>query len=110
VEWFETCIEAIKRECHEEIGVKVEVDRLLTVVDHIVRESGVHWVSLEYLVHINDGNPRNADEKENYELRWFPLDVLPEALTQPSREAVRCIRVAAPPAASARGQTTGVDE
>ncbi len=102
VEWFETCVDAIKRECREEVGVEIEVDRLLTVVDHIVRESGVHWVSLEYLVHITSGKAHNADKKENHELRWFPLDALPERLTQPSREAVQCILPAPLPARSLR--------
>jgi len=92
VEWFETCADAIKRECREEVGVEVEIDRLLTVVDHIVRESGVHWVSVEYLVHATSGHYRNADELENHELRWFALNNLPEALTQPSREAVMCVQ------------------
>lgn len=95
VEWFETCADAIKRECREEVGVEVEIDQLLTVVDHIVRELGVHWVSVEYLVHVTAGNPRNADERENYELRWFPLNALPEALTHPSRAAISCVHPAA---------------
>jgi mutator protein MutT len=90
VELFETCHEAIKRECREEVGVNIEIERFLTVVDHIV--AGVaHWVSVEYLVRIAAGEPRNADAIENEELRWFSLEALPARLTQPSREALDCL-------------------
>jgi 8-oxo-dGTP diphosphatase len=88
VEWFETCADAIKRECREEVGLEVEIDRVLTVVDHIVKNDRAHWVSIEYLCTIASGRPTNADDRENGELRWFPLHALPDQMTQPTREAL----------------------
>jgi 8-oxo-dGTP diphosphatase len=92
VEWFETCADAIRRECREEIGVAVEIDRILTVVDHIVKEDGEHWVSIEYLAKVMSGKETNADIDENREMRWFAMDALPERMTQPTREALRIYR------------------
>jgi mutator protein MutT len=88
VEWFERCSDAIKRECREEVGLTVEIVRLLTVVDHIVPEEGFHWVSIEYLVKIVGGEVGNYARYENADIRWFPLNALPPAVTQPTREAL----------------------
>jgi ADP-ribose pyrophosphatase YjhB (NUDIX family) len=89
VEWFETCADAIRRECREEVGLDVDIDRLLTVVDHIVKDDGAHWVSIEYLVTVTSGEATNANKEENEEVRWFRLDALPDPMTQPTREALR---------------------
>ena len=89
VEWFETCHDAIKRECREELGLEIEVDRLLAVVDHIVKEDRTHWVSMEYLVRVEAGFATNRETKENEDLKWFSLSALPARITEPTREAVR---------------------
>ena len=88
VEWFEKCADAIKRECLEEVGLTVEIVRTLTVVDHIVPDDSSHWVSIEYLVEIVSGTAGNYSSQENADMKWFPLDALPAALTQPTREAL----------------------
>lgn len=88
VEWFEKCADAIKRECREEVGLTVEIVRLLTVVDHILLDEGMHWVSVEYLVKVVGGEAGNYALYENVDTKWFPLDALPSALTQPTREAL----------------------
>jgi len=88
VELFESCEEAIVRECREEVNLSVHVDKLLTIVDHIVREEATHWVAIEYLVTVNSGVATNAEIDENQELKWFPLDRLPERMTQPTRQAL----------------------
>jgi 8-oxo-dGTP diphosphatase len=89
VEWFEKCSDAVKRECLEEVGLTVEVVKLLTVVDHIVPNELSHWVSVEYLVNIISGKAANYSHQENADMKWFPLDALPPALTQPTREALQ---------------------
>ncbi len=92
VEWFETCADAIRRECREEVGLNVEIGRIRTVVDHIVRDDREHWVSIEYLAKVTSGQAMNANQEESEELRWFPVDSLPEHMSQPTREALQCYR------------------
>ena len=92
VEWSETCANAIKRECLEEVGLHVEIVRVLTVVDHIVRQDGAHWVSVEYQCKVISGSATNVDNRENRQVAWFSLSSLPNPLTQPAREALSLIR------------------
>jgi hypothetical protein len=58
------------------------------VVDHIVPDDASHWVSVEYLVDIVSGEAGNYSRRENADMKWFPLDALPLAVTQPTREAL----------------------
>ena len=55
VELGETVREALKREVEEEVGMQVEIDKLLDVVDNIVYDSRgkprFHYVLVDYLVH-----------------------------------------------------------
>ena len=89
VEWFETCVDALRRECREELGVEIDIVRILTVVDHIVKEEGAHWVSIEYLASIADGEVTNACIQENEQVTWFSLDKLPDKLSLPTVAAVQ---------------------
>jgi 8-oxo-dGTP diphosphatase len=88
VEWFETCSDAVKRECMEEVGLSVEIVSLLTVVDYILPNDASHWVSIEYLVRIVSGRAGNYSGLENADIGWFPLNALPPKITQPTREAL----------------------
>ncbi len=88
VEWGERCEDAVCRETLEEVGLTVEVESLLTVVDHITSVDGTHWVSMEYLVRVLKGAASNLSTSENSDIRWFNLSDLPELLTQPSHEAI----------------------
>ena len=90
VEWFETCEDALIRECREEIGAKVKIVKLLTVVDHIVRDEGIHWISSEYLVKLmSPVKISNFEKTESQKMKWFPISHLPEKITLTTREAVK---------------------
>ena len=92
VEWFEKCADAIHRECLEEVGLDVEINKLLTVVDHIVAADAAHWVSLQYLCSVaRDAVPVERDP-ESDEMKWFPIDAVPSHLSQPTRTALDCYR------------------
>jgi mutator protein MutT len=94
VEWFETREEALRRECREEVGIDVVIRGFLTVVDHIVATDHSHWVSCEYLAAIVAGEPAAQDIAEVEQVRWFPLNALPDRITQPTREAIESFRQA----------------
>jgi 8-oxo-dGTP diphosphatase len=112
VEWFETCQDAIRRECLEEVGLTVEVAEFLTVVDHIVAQDAAHWVSLQYLCRVLPGTVAVLDRyglPESDEMRWFPIDAVPTSLSQPTRVAIEHYRNTrsgvAPPGARQRSET-----
>lgn len=93
VDFGETCEDAIRRETFEEVGLIVEVDSFITVVDHITPADGTHWVSIEYLVRVLGGSASNRSQSESSDIGWFGLGELPAMLSQPSREAIEAYLV-----------------
>lgn len=89
VEFFETVEEALKREIQEELGVEIEIVRLLCVSDDIIKEERQHWVSPQYLCKIVKGVPTNREPQMCDEIQWFDLANLPSALTTPTLDGIR---------------------
>ncbi len=81
----ETVVEAAIRECLEETGVRIAVDRLVAVaVTGPVRYSNGDVSS--YLAHTVrarwvDGAPRVGDD-ESSEVAWWPLTALPDGIPE----------------------------
>lgn len=83
VEWFENTEEAVIREAKEEVGLDVEVVRLLKFSNMINQETQSHWVGVQYLCRVVSGEPVNVESDVHEEVKWFSLDDLPEKLTIP---------------------------
>lgn len=88
VEFSETVEDAIRREIKEELGIDIELIRSLGFMDHVMKEEGQHWLSINYLAKIVRGEPKNMEPDKHDEVRWFSLDNLPENLTQTTSEAI----------------------
>ena len=88
IEFFETLEDAIVREVKEEVGVIAEVIDLLGVTNHIIPEEGLHWVTTPFLVKIKEGIPTNLEPQKHLDLRWFPVNNLPENITMTTRKAL----------------------
>ena len=89
VELFETFEEAVKREVKEEIGVEVQVIDLLGICDHIIQNEERHWVSPSFLCRIVKGEPQIMEPTKHLDMRWFPVDNLPEKITITTQDAVK---------------------
>src|SRR6188474_2389410 len=61
VEFMERLEDAVVRELREELGITVEVESLVCVTNHIVRDENAHWVSPVYRVRRVSGVPRNLE-------------------------------------------------
>lgn len=89
LELFETFEEAVKREVKEEIGVEVQVIDLLGICDHIIKNEERHWVSPSFLCKIVRGEPQIMEPTKHLDMKWFPLDNLPEKITITTQDAVK---------------------
>lgn len=88
LEMFELLEHAVVREAKEELGVEIEVIRLMGVCDHIIPEENAHWVAMSYLCKIRSGEPKIMEPDKASDLQWFPLDNLPDHLTITTKKAL----------------------
>jgi len=92
VEFGEKIEDAILREIREEVGVDIELLRLLVVTSHIMPEEGQHWVPATYLAKIKSGEPKNLEPGKISEVKWFNINEVPENLTQPTQESIDALK------------------
>jgi ADP-ribose pyrophosphatase YjhB (NUDIX family) len=78
--------DAIAREVFEELGVTIEVGRLLCVTQ--MMGGTWHWVSPVHRARILSGTPENREPAKHGAIRWWPLDGLPGNLGQAVRDGL----------------------
>lgn len=88
LEMFETLEHAVIREAKEETGTDIKVIKLMGVCDHIIEAENAHWVAMSYLCKIEKGNPTIMEPDKASDMKWFPLDALPEKLTITTKKAL----------------------
>ncbi|MFE7801609.1 NUDIX domain-containing protein [Nocardia sp. NPDC057440] len=75
----ESAAVAAAREAHEEIGIVIDPAGLrLFHVAHVIGSGREARLGLFFEVLRWTGEPVNREPDKCYELRWFPLDALPE--------------------------------
>ena len=85
VEFNEVMETTLQREAKEEIGVDIEVGKLICAVNHILPEEGQHWVAPTFKCRIKEGEPKVVEHHKHDELKWFPLDKMPENLSRATK-------------------------
>lgn len=84
VEPGEAAVAAAVREAREELGIRIAADQLqplCTVHRYLQAGSGAQSpVDFFFLARQWDGTPRLMEPEKACELRWFPLDALPQNL------------------------------
>lgn len=86
VEYGESTEEAIKREINEETGLVVKELELFGVYSKPDRDPRVHTVSVVYICD-TEGEPSSGSDAKN--LRFFPLDSLPEKIAFDHRDIIK---------------------
>jgi len=88
VDFLEAIEDCAIREAAEEVGLKIAIDRLLCITDHLLPDEGQHWVSPAYLGRILGGEVRNCEPEKTQEVGWFASGELPRNLTMTARNAI----------------------
>ena len=80
-----------RREALEEVGVEVEIGRLLCIAETIGL-TDEHWVSPVYRARIRAGEPFNREPDKHAAIGWFALDAAPVPLAVAAQEAIAALR------------------
>lgn len=82
--------EGLKREVQEELGVSCEVDEFITMAADTYGTDGPALMNAYFTVRLRSEAMRPQDDVT--ELRWFPLDSLPENIAfESDRKALRIL-------------------
>jgi len=81
VHFGETREQAIKREIREELGIEIEIIRVLNVADEILKKDKQHWLPTTFLVKIKRGKPKIMEPEKCDEIGWFSLNKIPRNLS-----------------------------
>ena len=87
IEFGERLSDAVIREVQEELGVHLEIKKLLQVCDDLIPEEKQHWVSVLFLCKCY-GVPSNKEPAKCEIVQWFDLNMLPSLLTTPTQTAI----------------------
>ncbi|MFA6255238.1 MAG: NUDIX domain-containing protein [Patescibacteria group bacterium] len=88
VEFDESAPEAVEREVKEETGLIIKVIRTLDFSEKISEDKTTHWVSLGFLAKLISGELKNVEPDKHDEIKWFPLNNLPNGLAENTKKSI----------------------
>lgn len=81
VKFGETREQAVKREMKEELGIEIEIVRVLHTADEILKNDKQHWIPTTFIVKIKKGHPKILEPEKCDQIGWFSLDSLPSPIS-----------------------------
>ncbi|MFF2016182.1 NUDIX domain-containing protein [Paenibacillus sp. NPDC058177] len=89
VDYMETIEHAVIREIREELGLEIEIERLLCVTNHILPAEDVHYVAPTFLANIISGDVQNQEPHALEKVQWFSMQDLPNKITMTTDYALK---------------------
>ncbi|MFE4713951.1 NUDIX domain-containing protein [Paenibacillus sp. NPDC056722] len=89
VDYMETIEHAVIREIREELGLEIEIERLLCVTNHILPAEDVHYVAPTFLANIVSGDVQNQEPHALEKVQWFSMQDLPNKITMTTDYALK---------------------
>lgn len=82
VHFGETREQAVKREIKEELGVDIEIVRILHTTDEILEKDKQHWLPTTFLAKIKRGQtPKILEPEKCDQIGWFSINKLPSPIS-----------------------------
>jgi len=88
VEFGESAEEATKREILEETGIEIEIIKFLEMTQNLNEDKSKHWIALGFLAKHISGEPTNMEPTKHDEVKWIPIDQLPENINIYTKNAI----------------------
>lgn len=85
----ETFEQAAIREVEEEIGIVISPEKLELISIANDRVEDAHFITIGFLLHEFEGEPKIMEPEEITEWQWFDLNNLPEKVFFPSAEILK---------------------
>ncbi|CAH8768823.1 NUDIX domain-containing protein [Paenibacillus dendritiformis] len=105
VDLYETLEDTTVREVMEEVGLHIQVKRLLCTAETIDPGRGEHWISVIFETRVVSGEASNREEGGALQdVRWFPLPKLPDNLASFTWPAIQALRSPGAAAYSGRNE------
>jgi 8-oxo-dGTP diphosphatase len=92
VNFLEAIEDCAIREAYEEVGLKIAIDSLLCITDHILPAEDQHWISPAYLAKAPAGEVLNCEPDKTHDVQWFRYEELPPNLTMTAKNAIEAYR------------------
>ncbi len=89
LDFHETLKDGAARELLEEVGAKIDSDKLkiISISDEMVPDN--HYVTIGFLCEDFEGEPKIMEPEEITEWKWYNLDSLPEKVFSPSAKMIK---------------------
>ena len=84
----ETAKQAAARECREELGIEIPTDQLEFAHLCHNNDSVKTYYHIYFLVQRFDGEPAIMEPEKAADLRWFPLEQLPDKMVPVRKNAI----------------------
>ncbi len=88
VEFNELTPKAVEREIKEETNLIVEVVRPLEFTENFSNDKATRWIALGFLANHISNEPKNLEPHKHDTVQWFPLDSLPDNLTNYTKNSI----------------------